>query len=260
MRRVRQARVSGRIRLVQCIAVVAVMHGCGEPPPSEPELPTPSLDGVPTQIADAVRASQAAVRNHVTSADAWGKLGDRYRHHDWLKEALVCYRRAASLDPSQPRWPYRLGLGLSEPAAAARELAQAVRLQHETYAPAHERYAAKLIELGRLEDAARQFAIASRLDPSSSHSELGLGQLALRARRFDQARKHLETALQRDPRHGEVHVALAQVYLALGDEDLALRHSRTSTSLPKITKRNDPLSKLCLSRAANPRLGWCSPR
>lgn len=251
-------RRAGRLRLLHWMVVLAVVHGCGEPSPGLPEIPAPSLDDVPVGVARVTRTAQAGVRSDPTNAVAWGKLGDRYRHHDWRKEALVCYRRAQSLNPREPRWPYRIAMSLSEPEAAAEALAHAIHLQGESYAPAHERYAAKLVELGRSDDAARQFAIASRLDASSSHSELGLGQLALRDRRFDLARDHLETALQRNPDHGEVHIALAQVYLALGEEELALRHSRRSKRLPPITRRNDPLAKLCLSRSANPRPGWCS--
>lgn len=210
------------------------------PQASDEGIPVPDLSHVDPDVVEAVQSACAAVRAAPGSADAWGRLGNRYFVHDFLPQAARCFERAAALDPERTVWTYRHGLCLidDDPAAAARDFEHCLTAL-EAHAPAHENYAYVLRRLGREEEAMRHFERASELDPRAAQAETGLGQIYLGRGELETARTHLETALARDPRFAAAHVALAQVYLGLGREEEAQEHAELSRRLPQRVVRED---------------------
>ena len=221
--------------------------GCGQgadAPPREPTheegIPVPDLDHVDPDVVEAIQTARDAVRAAPDSADAWGRLGNRYFVHDFLPEAARCFERAEALDPARTVWTYRHGLCHidDDPAVAARDFERCLETL-ETHAPAHENYAYVLRRLGREDEAMRHFERASELDPRAPQAETGLGQIELGRGELEKARVHLEAALARDPRFAAAHVALAQVYLGLGRDEEAREHAELSRRLPQRVVRED---------------------
>jgi len=204
-------------------------------------VPLPNLQGVEEPVADAVERARAAVIEAPSSAKAWGKLGDRLRLHNWSAEAAFCYRKAEALEPDEFMWPYLLGhaLAASDPRGAA--LAFATAVEHDaSYAPARIHYARVLVRMGRAEEARQQFEAAGRIDPRLPQSWIGLGQLALADGDYPTARTRLEEAMSLNPRNGQIHRALAQTYLGLGNPKRAEFHGERAAALPGTIKLPDP--------------------
>lgn len=76
------------------------------------------------------------------------------------------------------------------------------------------------------------FEQALRLSPKPSLAWYGLGVLDLHARHYAAAESELKSALQNDPRSGEAHAALAQVYRAQGKTRLAAKEVEAARRLP----------------------------
>lgn len=227
------------LALAALLAVACSAETPAVPSAAADALPVPDLAGVDPDVVAAIETALAAVRTEA-SADAWGRLGNRYFVHDFLPEAERCFARAEELDPGRVAWTYRRALCSidANPAEAAVHLARAL-VQLEEHAPAHENYAHVLTRLGRDAEAEEHYRRASALDPRSAQAETGLGRLALARGDFAAARAHLEEALRRDARHGEAHSALAQACLALGDEAGAREHAALSRTLPQASRRED---------------------
>ena len=63
----------------------------------------------------------------------------------------------------------------------------------------------------------------------------------LAARRYNEAREHLESALALDPERGETHTALSQVHMAAGNRGEAARHARLGVRYFEQGSIPDPL-------------------
>ncbi|MDE0300810.1 MAG: tetratricopeptide repeat protein [Candidatus Poribacteria bacterium] len=195
------------------------------------------------RLVGAVDSARTTVAHNPASAAAWGRLGHVYLAHEWRAEAADCYRNAVKIEPGAFRWLYYLGRTLdNDPAKAADVYARALALD-EAYAPAHIHYANALRSSGKSKIAGRHFERALELAPRNPFSELRLGQLALSAKRFETARDHLLRALALNPKQSEVHAALAQVYLALGNRDAANRHAQAAQMPTNYNEMPDPLYK-----------------
>lgn len=232
------------------IAGVALTLAACAPGAPAVAIPRPALDHVDPEVVRAIEEAQRAVEAAPDSGAAWGHLADRYFVHDFLAAAAEAYGHARALDPGEPEWGYRLGWSQlnDDPEAAAQAFAD-VLPQLESYAPAHEIYATSLTRLGRSDEAARHYGIASRLDEDSPFSETGLGLIALERGRYEDARAHFEEAVRRDPRHREAHVGLARACTALGLDDLARQHAERLESLTRSRPRADRLGTPDLSPA-----------
>lgn len=231
--------MSARLALALLLAAACSAEAPAGPPPADDAIPLPELAGVDPDVVAAIETAVAAVRAE-SSADAWGRLGNRYFVHDFLPEAERCFARAEELDPERVAWTYRRALCSidADPAEAAVHLERSLA-QLDEHAPAHENYAHVLTRLGRDAEAEQHYRRASVLDPRSAQAETGLGRLALARGDFVAARAHLEEALRRDARHGEAHSALAQACLALGDAAGAREHAALSRTLPQASRRED---------------------
>ena len=211
---------------------------------------TPSWVPHPSDIARveeqrllaAVKAAQKALIDAPKDATAWGQLGNIYFVHGWEVEAAQCYRSAVEIASNEFRWLYYLGLTTYKvnPQAAAQTLAEAIKLDPH-YAPAHIYRAAALRSLGHLKQAKAHLETASELDPRNPYASLWLGELALVAQEFETAHSHLQRALKLNPEQSEAHAALAQVARILDETDAATRHAHASRKRTKYTEMHDPL-------------------
>lgn len=197
-------------------------------------IPSPALDDVEPEVVEAIASARTALESAPESGKAWGRLGDLYFVHDFTTHAAECYSRAEELDPESFLWPHRMGLCLTRdhPELAAAPLERSLR-SLENYAPAHQVYADVLVRLARCDEAFEHYQRASQLDPADPAAETGLGRILLSRGNYAGARRHLEQALARDARYVEAHVALAQVYLALGMDKKAQRHAELARTLPQ---------------------------
>jgi tetratricopeptide (TPR) repeat protein len=218
--------------------LAALFVGCGA---GSVDIPLPELQDSEAVVVEAVERAVAAVENDPRSVDAWMRLGDRLRAHEWEPEAARCYGTAEALDPDEFLWPYLRGLCVMETdvAAAAEALARAIEIDPR-YAPAHVHYGRALVDLGRIAEAREHFERATRIDRQNAHAWSGLGRCEMADENYASARKHLERAVTVAPWLGEAHHLLAQTYLALGEDELAASHSETARTLPKKTAMNDP--------------------
>jgi tetratricopeptide (TPR) repeat protein len=168
---------------------------------------------------------QRAVELDPDYAMGWAKLS---RTHSWMNELgfdtsedrLVAAREAAdralALDPDLPEAHLALGLyhywGRKEYEPALAELEEARRLRPsdgQVYA-----FVAAIRERqGRFGEAIQLYQQVADLDPRSARAWLDLGETLLYTRMYDEARPHLETALQLSPDLPDAYLQLARVAL-----------------------------------------------
>jgi len=206
-------------------------------------MPRPDLSLISEErLLQAVEAAQRAVVDAPESAEAWGQLGHLYLVHGWEVEAAGRYRRAAAFERDDFRWRYLLGRSLenTDLVAASEALERAIDLD-ATYPPAHHVRAIVLRKLGRPDEARRHLERTAKLEPRNPSGQLGLGEIALSAKRFEEARDHLLRALEMNPGQSEAHQALAQVFLALGDRAAAERHASAGRKPTRPMPLQDPL-------------------
>ena len=116
---------------------------------------------------------------------------------------------------------YNLLLILSQaatPAEGLRILDRAVRLRPKTTAAYHRRRAECLERAGDLAGRDRENRAASRIDPVTALDYFLNGRELVLRRRFADAVRPLDTALQADPEKTSAHLLLAVCYLNIATE------------------------------------------
>ncbi len=215
-------------------------------------VPTIDLVSAETALAKTVQAALAGVEAHPYSADVWGQLATILDVHDLRTEAIECYTRAATLDPSDYRWPYCLAVcqRLTDQEAAVQSLQRAAELE-PGYAPIHAYLGDGLLKLGQIDGAEAAFTRLITLDATHLHGQLGLAKVALArdglakhglARSLaEDALPHLRAVIAKQPTCGEAHRLLATVYQRLDDSAAARTHAEYATWYPGPLALEDPL-------------------
>jgi tetratricopeptide (TPR) repeat protein len=182
----------------------------------------PSLEGLEPSVAaqlSEVRARlDTSAKTAPPAAVQMGAAGRAYHAYSMLEPAEDCYRRAASLDPAEWRWPYLLALVLEQanrPEAAAEQLQHALD-RPEKYYPAILRLAALRLTLREPAAAERLLRVAQQHSPDDPALLAALGELDLAQGRTEDAAMHLARALEREPRANRLHYPLALAYRKLG--------------------------------------------
>lgn len=244
-------RVSSWVSGVLLVLLVSLAGCGGEVPPVE--IPDPELSAMEPQVRRVVREARTTVEASPGSAEAWGELGMVCDVHEIDACALAAYRRAAELEPDEPRWSYLLGRLLAiegtDLEAAVERFERVVELAPE-YVPARQRLADVQVRRGRLERAEVEYRRALALDPGFARAHLGLGQVLLAragAAGADESRHlleeavtHLERARELAPADGTPLAPLSQAYLRLGREEEAREAARRSRELPRLDGFPDP--------------------
>jgi tetratricopeptide (TPR) repeat protein len=194
-------------------------------------VPQPRLDDLEPAVAEQIRDAQARTGGIVAKggssrelADAYGSLARVYHAYEFLDSAEPAYLNARRLASGNSEWPHLLGVlyqqtGRLEEAAEA--LSTARRLQPRDYAAAIA-LGDTYMSLNRLVDARDQFQ--SVIDVFPAVARRGLGDIAMRERKFAEAVEHYRAVLDRVPQATAIHYSLAMAYRGMGRMDEAREH------------------------------------
>jgi tetratricopeptide (TPR) repeat protein len=235
-----KAGLKTRLYVVMLIVGVASQGAASQPEPTQlPPARTglraielPLLDGlepaVSDQIREQVRSFQALVEtvklSNAKLAGGYGALGRLFHAYELFEPAESSYLNAASLVPGEVAWPHLLGWLYQQTGRleeAADRFRQARRIRADDHA-ATIRLAEVSIGLNRLREAREELESVAAIFPALAQN--GLGEVALRERRFADAVRHFSSALQRVPQASSIHYSLAMAYRGLGRVDEARSH------------------------------------
>ncbi len=168
------------------------------------------------QQLDRIVAGRATRRNQ---AEAYGDFAQVLHAYEFFDAAEAAYRTAVRLTPDEPKWLYLLGYlyqqtGRLEESADRFRAVLRVQPNDRTAAV---RLGVVCLGLNRLREARDQFQSALATFPATAHN--GLGEVALREGRYDEAISHFRSALERAPQATAIHYSLAMAYRSLGRLD-----------------------------------------
>jgi tetratricopeptide (TPR) repeat protein len=195
-------------------------------------VPLPRLNDLESAVSDQIREEQrsfqallaAGTSSGRTLADAYGSLGRVFHAYEFFEGAEAAYVNAIRLAPSDVRWPHLLGYLYQQTGRleeAADTFGQAIRVQPDDR-PAILRLGQVYLGQNRLREAREQFQSVVMVFPALA--QIGLGEVALRERRFKDAIDHFDAALKRVPQALSIHYSLAMAYRGLGRMDEARSH------------------------------------
>lgn len=207
-----------------CVAALALASGALA---SEQSIPLPRLEDLEPTVSDQIREQERAVRALVDTgpasrlADGYGQMGRVFHAYEFFDSAEAAYLNAIRLAPNDARWLHLLAYLYQQTGqlgASAERFEQAIRVQPDDRA-AVVRLAQVYLGLNRLREARERFQSVEAVFPVLSRN--GLGEIALRERRYDEAVSHFRAVLQRVPQATSVHYSLAMAYRALNRLDEA---------------------------------------
>jgi tetratricopeptide (TPR) repeat protein len=195
-------------------------------------VPLPRLDDLEPAVSNHLREAERAFRTQSDGgslsgaklADAYGAFGRLFHAYEFFDSAEACYLNAARLSPGNATWSHLLGYLYQQTGRlrdAAERFEQAVRLQPDDRAAAV-RLGQVYLGLNRLRDAREAFEGLVMVFPALAR--YGLGEVALRERRFNDAVEYFRAALERVPQASSLHYSLAMAYRGLGRMDEARSH------------------------------------
>ena len=195
-----------------------------------PAVALPDLTSVSgpvhTQIRtkyDALNAGATSSASDADRAHRFAELGHVLLAATFFDEAVLCYRHAEALQPSEATWPYLRGhaslrKGDREDAASAFERTLILK---PDYLPARVWLGDVDLDLGRADAARAAYAAALAREPASAAALFGAGRAALASRAYDEAIDRMEHALRVDPLASVIHYPLAMAYRGAGHTDKA---------------------------------------
>ena len=222
------------IGLIACQGAHAQSESSEIPPGREGlhTVPLPRLDELEAAVSDQIREQRRAFEalsaaGRVSGgklASGYGDLGRLFHAYEFFDSAEMSYLNATRLAPGDVTWVHLLGYlyqqtGRLEDAASRFE--QAIRLQPEDRA-ATVRLAQVYLGLNRLREARELFDSVATVFPTLARN--GLGEIALRERRYEEAVGHFRAVLERAPQASSIHYSLAMAYRGLGRLDEARSH------------------------------------
>ena len=218
-------------RLAQAVVLLLGVHAAAAAQETMRPVPRPALDGVDREVAQQIAEAHAAVEAMAARGsggrdlgNAYGDLGRIYHAYEIFESAEAAYANAARLASRDNRWPYLLGYLYQQTGRledAARSLLAAERAAADIPA-LHLRLGDVYLGLNRLREAADQFQRVIDIFPAMARR--GLGEVALREGRWQEAIRHFEFALARVPDASALHYPLAMAHRGLGRVDDARRH------------------------------------
>jgi len=174
-------------------------------------------------VYEGIRYFEQAIALDPTYALAYTGLADSYSLHidyrnvpvhEGHEKAKFYARKAIALDDTLAEAHASLAWSLFvydwKWDEAAREFRRAIELDPR-YAPAHQWYAFMLASKGKFDEALLEGHTAQENDPASVSVRRSLGYAYLYARRYDQARYHLERAIAMNTEAEESHRILGLI-------------------------------------------------
>jgi tetratricopeptide (TPR) repeat protein len=213
-----------------------------------PEIPDINLVGADPDVADAVEAARRAVEHSPRSAAAWGHLAMVLHANIFEKSADESYAAAATLDPSNPEWPYLRGF-LHQDGPGGPEVAIPFYQQSASLSPpnslARLRLADMLLAQGRLEEADEEYSKVLSADSRDSEAQLGKGSSAIARRQYEEALKILEPLAMQPQVKKQACELLASAHERLGNPAEAERQRQRRAELPEDEARpGDPMTRV----------------
>lgn len=198
--------------------------------PVPPPGPGVVEESVRRDLAEAHRAvtdPDSALRDDPAAlAAAYGELGRLYAAYELWDAARPAFANALTLEPGSPRWHHYLGYVLERKG----DLAGAARHLDEAAKSGPGRTAARLrraeidLALGRTEAAARAFRGLTGETGLEAAARFGLGRALAAAGDPEGAIPELRQALELQPEASQVHYALGQAYRRARRVEEARRH------------------------------------
>ncbi len=224
--------------------------------PSAPKLPP--VPPVPAEWTDRPMIEIVSDKRKAVEADprngaAWGQLGMAFDTHERLDEAMICYRTAMELDPTDARWPFLLAEQRNWRNRSQTDKEEAVRLyrtclERKQPSPAHQAAAELsladlLVELGRPAEAEPIYEQVYARDPSNPWAAYRVGVAA--ADRGDTARgiRVLMTLARNPYAQKKASAALAAIHRRLGHQKEADGFERASSMLPEDWTWENPFAE-----------------
>src|SRR5688572_10044895 len=194
------------------VKAVGIVLLCAAPAAAQPVLapmranlqpvPLPLTDTLEPAVVAQLTAARAEVQRASSAggrefAEAYGELAQILHVYELFEGAEAAYRNATHLAATDVRWPHLLGYLFAQTGRldeAAGRFEDVGRLS-----PGHREATAHLADVnlrrGRLAVAREQFtAIADAFPAFANH---GLGEVALREARFDEALRRFQSVLDR---------------------------------------------------------------
>ena len=241
-------RLPGRVGLwFAAFGVAAAMSACGSPGADLPPVPLPNLSSVDATVRERIETQHASLvasldeRSAETLSAAFGEMGKLFMAAEFWDEAAVCFENAATLVPSDARWPYYLAhaerrRGDLASAAAAFERVLAVE---PTEGAASWWLGSVYLELGRPQEAESLFSGTQTADGFSLPALYGLGRAALAREDYETAAGYLERVLAIDAAADAAHYPLGLAYRELDRLEDAEMHLKLRSDQP--IEPRDPL-------------------
>jgi tetratricopeptide (TPR) repeat protein len=192
-------------------------------------VPLPVTDTLEPAVVAQLTAARAEVQRASSGggrefAEAYGELAQILHVYELFDGAEAAYRNAMRLASMDVRWPHLLGYLFAQTGRldeAAERFDDVGRLS-----PGHREATAHLADInlrrGRLAVAREQFQAIAEAFPAFAN--IGLGEVALREERFDDAVRRFQSVLERIPTATAVHYSIAMAYRGLGRLEDARRH------------------------------------
>ena len=147
-----------------------------------------------------------------------------------IDEAIDCYNRLLEIEPQNAQVYYELGhlyLDKNEKMNAANAFKLALNLDKKN-AFIHNSLAYSLLQLGLNDEAIEHYKEAINLNPDNEWTSIvaqALGTVYMEIKHNSEAAIAMyQTALVLNPDCPEIYISMGDVFLALGDNDLAIKH------------------------------------
>lgn len=143
-----------------------------------------------------------------------GRLGGFYLANYCYGEAAKCYEIAMELEPSNGQWPYLLAYvhGMMGSTGAMGELLDKAIELAPRYAPALLRRADEHYKAGDRQAASADYQRVLRIKSTDPYAHFGLARIAVDDGRWDEAKTHLDKAIEADRAFGNAHRLMASVH------------------------------------------------
>jgi tetratricopeptide (TPR) repeat protein len=200
-----------------------------------PDPPKIDLTGYDPAIVAVVNQARDELVKSPRSSAAWGRFGMVLRAHNFRDEARHCWEVAERLDPTEPRWPYYLGVFFLEqkPSEALPKFMRAVELCGDDPPCVRLQLAEMLLSEGQLEDAQKHFERIFERHPTDPRARLGLARLKLQRDRPGESLELLSAPGGVAFGKKAFHQLRAQVQQQLGNKEAAEEELRQAADLPK---------------------------